>query len=125
MNERSKKGQFSFSKSERISEKKIIDNLFSSGKKFSVYPFDVRFLNQDENSDSISKVLITVSSSKIKSAVKRNLLKRRIKESYRINKNIISNKLLMIAFVYVSEEIFTFSVIDKAIKKILKKLSEL
>ena len=125
MNERSKKGQFSFSKSERISEKKIIDNLFSSGKKFSVYPFDVRFLNQDENSASISKVLITVSSSKIKSAVKRNLLKRRIKESYRINKNIISNKLLMIAFVYVSEEIFTFSVIDKAIKKILKKLSEL
>jgi ribonuclease P protein component len=125
MNERSKKGQFSFSKSERISEKKIIDNLFSSGKKFSVYPFDVRFLNQDENSDSISKVLITVSSSKIKSAVKRNLLKRRIKESYRINKNIIYNKLLMIVFVYVSEEIFTFSVIDKAIKKILKKLSEL
>ena len=125
MNERSKKGQFSFSKSERISEKKIIDNLFSSGKKFSVYPFDVRFLNQDENSDSINKVLISVSSSKIKSAVKRNLLKRRIKESYRINKNIISNKLLMIAFVYVSEEIFTFSVIDKAIKKILKKLSEL
>ena len=125
MNERSKKDQFSFSKSERISEKKIIDNLFSSGKKFSVYPFDVRFLNQDENSDSISKVLITVSSSKIKSAVKRNLLKRRIKESYRINKNIIYNKLLMIAFVYVSEEIFTFSVIDKAIKKILKKLSEL
>ncbi len=125
MNERSKKGQFSFSKSERISEKKIIDNLFSSGKKFSVYPFDVRFLNQDENSDSIHKVLISVSSSKIKSAVKRNLLKRRIKESYRINKNIISNKLLMIAFVYVSEEIFTFSVIDKAIKKILKKLSEL
>jgi len=125
MNERSKKGQFSFSKSERISEKKIIDNLFSSGKKFSVYPFDVRFLNQDENSDSISMVLITVSSSKIKSAVKRNLLKRRIKESYRVNKNIIYNKLLMIAFVYVSEEIFTFSVIDKAIKKILKKLSEL
>ena len=125
MNERSKKGQFSFSKSERISEKKIIDSLFGSGKKFSVYPFDVRFLNQDENSDSISKVLISVSSSKIKSAVKRNLLKRRIKESYRINKNIIYNKLLMIAFVYVSEEIFTFSVIDKAIKKILKKLSEL
>jgi len=96
MNERSKKGQFSFSKSERISEKKIIDNLFSSGKKFSVYPFDVRFLNQDENSDSISKVLITVSSSKIKSAVKRNLLKRRIKESYRINKNIIYNNFFIL-----------------------------
>ena len=31
----------------------------------------------------------------------------------------------MIAFVYVSDEIFTFLVIDKAIKKILKKLSEL
>ena len=75
MNERSKKGQFSFSKREKISKKKIIDSLFSSGKKLGVYPFDVRFLNQDENSDAISKVLITVSSSKVKSAVKRNLLK--------------------------------------------------
>ena len=125
MNERSKKGQFSFSKGEKISKKKIIDSLFSSGKKFGVYPFDVRFLNQDENSDAISKVLITVSSSKVKSAVKRNLLKRRIKESYRINKNIISNKSLMIAFIYISEEIFKFLVINKAIKKILKKLSKL
>jgi|TARA_B110000263_G_scaffold244633_1_gene252936 ribonuclease P protein component len=123
MNQGSHKGHFSFSRKERISEKKIIDDLFNNGKKFNEYPFDIRFLNQDIKSDSLSRVLTTVSSSKIKSAVKRNLLKRRIKESYRKNKDIISNKSLMIAFVYVSDEILIYSVIDDAVIKILKKLS--
>ena len=124
MNQRSQKGRFSFSKEERISEKKIIDTLFNNGKKFNESPFDIRFLNQEIKDDSFSRVLITVSSSRIKSAVKRNLLKRRIKESYRKNKNIISNKSLMIAFVYVSDEILIYSDINDSVIKILKKLSK-
>jgi|TARA_B110000438_G_scaffold8099_2_gene7955 ribonuclease P protein component len=124
MNQRSQKGRFSFSKEERISEKKIIDTLFNNGKKFNESPFDIRFLNQEIKDDSFSRVLITVSSSRIKSAVKRNLLKRRIKESYRKNKKIISNKSLMIAFVYVSDEILIYSDINDSVIKILKKLSK-
>lgn len=124
MNQRSQKGRFSFSKEERISEKKIIDTLFNNGKKFIESPFDIRFLNQEIKDDSFSRVLITVSSSRIKSAVKRNLLKRRIKESYRKNKKIISNKSLMIAFVYVSDEILIYSDINDSVIKILKKLSK-
>tara|TARA_B110000014_G_scaffold98447_1_gene67668 strand:- start:1378 stop:1755 length:378 start_codon:yes stop_codon:yes gene_type:complete len=124
MNPGSQKDRFSFSKKERISEKKIIDTLFNNGKKFNNNPFDIRFINQEFKDDSFSRVLITVSSSRIKSAVKRNLLKRRIKESYRKNKNIISNKSLMIAFVYVSDEILMYSDINDSVIKILKKLSK-
>ena len=124
MNPGSQKDRFSFSKKERISEKKIIDTLFNNGKKFNKNPFDIRFINQEYKDDSFSRVLITVSSSRIKSAVKRNLLKRRIKESYRKNKNIISNKSLMIAFVYVSDEILMYSDINNSVIKILKKLSK-
>ena len=124
MNQGSQKDRFSFSKKERISEKKIIDTLFNNGKKFNNNPFDIRFINQEFKDDSFSRVLITVSSSRIKSAVKRNLLKRRIKESYRKNKNIISNKSLMIAFVYVSDEILMYSDINNSVIKILKKLSK-
>jgi ribonuclease P protein component len=124
MNQWSQKGRFSFSKEERISEKKIIDTLFNNCKNFNESPFDIRFLNQEIKDDSFSRVLITVSSSRIKSAVKRNLLKRRIKESYRKNKKIISNKSLMIAFVYVSDEILIYSDINDSVIKILKKLSK-
>ena len=124
MNQGSQKDRFSFSKKERISEKKIIDALFNNGIKFNKNPFDIRFINQEFKDDSFSRVLITVSSSRIKSAVKRNLLKRRIKESYRKNKNIISNKSLMIAFVYVSDEILMYSDINNSVIKILKKLSK-
>ena len=124
MNQGSQKDRFSFSKKERISEKKIKDALFNNGIKFNKNPFDIRFINQEFKDDSFSRVLITVSSSRIKSAVKRNLLKRRIKESYRKNKNIISNKSLMIAFVYVSDEILMYSDINDSVIKILKKLSK-
>tara|TARA_B110000263_G_C15261943_1_gene489250 strand:- start:993 stop:1370 length:378 start_codon:yes stop_codon:yes gene_type:complete len=123
MNQGSQKGHFSFTKKERISEKKIIDTLFNNGNKFNERPFDIRFLSQEIKMDSFNRVLITVSSSRVKSAVKRNLLKRRIKESYRKNKNIISNKSLMIAFVYVLDDILIYSDIDDAVIKILKKLS--
>ena len=36
MNQKSNKGQFSFSKDERITNKKVIQKLFESGKKISL-----------------------------------------------------------------------------------------
>jgi ribonuclease P protein component len=87
MNQRSNRGQFSFSKDERITNKKVIQNLFGSGIKIIVSPFILKYL-VDRN-ESKNKVLISVSKSKIKSSVKRNLLKRGIRESFRLNKNII------------------------------------
>ena len=42
MNTESLKGQFSFSKEERITNKKIIQKLFNSGEKINLFPFDFR-----------------------------------------------------------------------------------
>lgn len=122
MNQRSNRGQFSFSKHERITNKKVIQNLFGSGKKIIVSPFILKYL-VDRN-ESKNKVLISVSKSKIKSSVKRNLLKRRIRESFRLNKNIIIGLGYSFAFVYSSSKILSYNEINKSLVELLNKINQ-
>ena len=122
MNQESNRGQFSFSKDERITNKKIIQNLFESRKKIIFSPFILKYL--DERKESKNKVLISVSKSKIKSSVKRNLLKRRIRESYRLNKNIIKGLGYSFAFVYSSSKILSYNEINKSLVELLNKVNQ-
>ena len=121
MNQRSDKGPFSFSKDERITQKKVIEYLFNSAKKLSVYPFDIRFY--ENKKDNINRVLISVPKGKIKNSVKRNLLKRRIREAYRINKNSLSDLGYSIAIIYSTKEILLFKKINDSLIKVLNKIN--
>jgi len=76
-----------FKKHERLSGQKIIDTLFSEGKIFVVSPFRVVWLEYELAGQSPAQVLISVSKKRIKKAVDRNLVKRRIREAYRKNKD--------------------------------------
>lgn len=83
--------------------------------------------NDSDDSETI-QVLFSVSKKKIKKAVHRNLIKRRMKEAYRLNKDILSDpqgSKKSIALIYVSSEISTFQVIQNKICKILSKVEEL
>ena len=122
MDNRSNQGQLTFSKEERITHKGDIEKLFISGKKLNLFPFDIRYYSG--NMGSLNKVLISVSKKNIKSAVKRNLLKRRIRESYRLNKEQLSNSGYSIAIIYVDNKILKFKQIDDFIKKVLKNISK-
>ena len=119
---RSNKDQLIFSKEERITHKRDIQNLFNSGKKLNLFPFDIRYYSGKMG--SLNKVLISVSKKNIKSAVKRNLIKRRIKESYRLNKKQLSNSGYSIAIIYVDNKILKFKQIEDFIQKILKNISK-
>ena len=122
MDNRSNHGQFTFSKEERITHKGDIEKLFISGKKLNLFPFDIRYYSGKMG--SLNKVLISVSKKNIKSAVKRNLIKRRIRESYRLNKEQLSNSGYSIAIIYVDNKILKFKQIDDFIKKVLKNISK-
>ena len=120
MHNRSNQDQLTFSKEERITHKRDIEKLFISGKKINMFPFDVRYYSGKER--SLNKILISVSKKNIKSAVKRNLIKRRIRESYRLNKQQLSNSGYSIAIIYIDYKILKFGEIDEFVKKILKKI---
>lgn len=116
-----------FCKNERLSEKKIIDALFIDGKSFRQDPFRVIWLETVSEESEHSRVLISVPRKRIKKAVDRNLVKRRIRESYRKNKSELIEFLkqkqskCVFAFIYNSSEIATFEETEKKIIQILQR----
>ena len=116
-----------FSKKESITEKKLIEKLFSEGRSINNFPISIKYLYFRDPNFLRNRIIISVSKNKIKSAVKRNLIKRRIRESYRINKNIIKNFKLLIAFIYNVDKVLEYSIIEDNIIKIfhdLKKMND-
>jgi ribonuclease P protein component len=83
----------SFGKSERLSGQKLIDTLFSDGKSYVVPPFRIVWFKYEITGVFPVRLLISVSKKKIKKAVDRNLIKRRIREAYRKNKSELYNFL--------------------------------
>lgn len=117
-----------FTKAERISIQREIDLLFSEGKSFTVYPLRVVYLEKKPYSDVPVSILISVPKKRFKRAVKRNRIKRLLREAYRLNKNSLwasfAEKGLLIGFIYISDELCPFSVIEEAMQKAIGKLIE-
>lgn len=114
-------------KNERLHSKKLIKELFDKGSSFFLYPFKVMVLEINFELPETNQVLFSVSKKKLKKAVDRNLIKRRMRESYRLNKQILQEMdggKKIIGLIYVSSEIVTFQVIENKIKKILTTIKE-
>jgi ribonuclease P protein component len=115
-------GKFTFKKEERLSKEKNIQELFDKGSSFYLYPFKVFFMKNPDPMYPVHQVLISVSKKNFKKAVDRNLIKRRIREAYRLNKNQLSgqNKLL-IAYLYSVKEILPSAQIHERLIKTFKR----
>ena len=119
-------------KSQRIYQKKAVQTLFEEGKGFSLYPFRVVVhLYDAENQEiAIPRILVSVSKKRFHHAVKRNRVKRLIRECWRKNKAELMklcqmhNKTLDIAFVYNATVILKYSEIEEKMKKVVERLVE-
>ena len=119
---------FQFPKKQKICSHDAIDRLFANGKSISEKPFRAIW-NFEENKDNVSlKSLIVVSKKRLKSAADRNIVKRRIKEAYRIQKNPLelflekNNLQLNLAIIYQEEEIIEYKCLEQKINLILRRL---
>ena len=118
-----------FTKAERISLQREIDLLFREGASFSAYPLRVIYVKKKPVADVPVSILISVPKKRFKRAVKRNRIKRLIRETYRLNKNALweslqlSEKGLLIAFIYIGNEICDFSTLNASMKKIITKFA--
>ncbi len=122
-----------FTKAERLCSKKIIDKLFEKGsdKTNSVfcYPFRVVYLQDPAQENALPQILISVSKRTFKHAVDRNLIKRRIKEAYRLNKeklhqNFETKPPTYIAFLYIAKEKMDFKEIERKLLVTMKNLAK-
>jgi ribonuclease P protein component len=126
--ENSKVPDFSFKKAERLCSKKQIEKLFSEGNSFLFYPLKVVYADIDFPEPFPAKTAFTVSKKRFNKAVQRNLIKRRMREAYRLNKHLLildensSNKAVF--FIYIGKEILDFHTIEKAMKRSLNTLAK-
>ncbi|AWV99113.1 ribonuclease P protein component [Arcticibacterium luteifluviistationis] len=119
----------SFNKSERLCHVKVIEGLFNrkdkQNKSLSSFPILMIYSLNELDERSFSKVLFSVPKRKFKRAVDRNLLKRRLKEAYRLNKNLISGKSnYNIAFLYIAKQIEDFSLLEASMVKLLTNFKD-
>ena len=117
-------------KGERLDKKKIIEKMFAGGSRsFSVFPLRVVYLPVEEL-EADASILISVSKRRFKRAVKRNRVKRQIREAYRVNKHELLNILverkcrLAIAFIYLSDQLVESSIIEDRMRIALVRITE-
>lgn len=121
--------KYSLPQSERLRGKTRIDNLFANSKGVLSYPYRVLFV---PNNVGENVIMVSIPKRKFKYAVDRNLLRRRTREAYRLNKALLSqqigNKALDIAFLYIGDKKEDFAYLQKkmcdALSKIATKIAE-
>ncbi|MCH5330484.1 MAG: ribonuclease P protein component [Alistipes sp.] len=114
--------RFGLPYAERLRSFGAVRRLFQSGHGGFIYPFRYILFAEPDEQFSV-RVLFSVPKRNHKRANVRNLLRRRTKEAYRLNKEIIhgcgKNISADVALIYSSKEICDYKTIENAIKRIL------
>lgn len=117
-----------FNKSERLSSFKTISALFEEGNVFYSSPFKVVWDKVTIPASAPAQVAFSVSKRGFRLAVTRNLIKRRMREAYRKNKNSLYEQLslknIQIAFVVILQgnKVPDYLTLEKSMKEMINKL---
>ena len=109
-----------FSKAERVCGKASVGRLMNDGRWGSSLHLKYCFVSTDAE---INRLLVSVPKRHFKRAVKRNLLKRRLRESYRLQKERLTAKGVDFMLFYNSPELLPFDVLYAEVGEILDKIS--
>lgn len=117
------------SASERVKLRREVAQLFGDCASGFVFPIKYKYIVEESAAAGVA-VLFSVPKRLHKRANKRNLLRRRMRESYRLSKKALvaaaesRGLVIKIAFIYVSKEELTYKAIDDAIVNILAEIQE-
>lgn len=129
-----------FQKRERIVSKKLIDEIFSGNSSHSQAAFPLRIVYMERTytaedgttaqrpeEEPPVQVLVSVSKRHFKHAVDRNRVKRQVREAYRLNKQLITERVpadhqLCLAFIWLSDSLVSSDIVTARVKSLLKRI---
>jgi ribonuclease P protein component len=130
-------------KEERLCSKKLIDTLFGTGGSHAMtaYPLKAVYRLIDSKTETSAseeavmelkvQVLVSVPKKHFKRAVKRNRVKRQVREAYRKHKSFVTlrvneqtDKQLLIAFIWLSNELMDSVTIEQRVCNLLQRIGE-
>lgn len=116
-------------KSEKLHSFGAIRRLFTEGRGGFVYPLRyVVYAEHSESGEMSAEILFSTPKKFLKRANKRNKVRRRMREAYRLNKSLLyasdDPRMLQVALIYSSKEVIDFNTIENATKRILEKLAQ-
>ena len=127
--------ELTLTRAERLRSLKMVRRLFEDGRSGFIYPFRYMWLLDEVSAEEDSNVAIKVGTEVLfsvpkrflKRANKRNLVRRRAKEAYRLGKATMIAKVgdrhLSIALVYSTKKIHEYKTINHAVERILAEIS--
>lgn len=119
--------QFTYPKSERLKSKTTIDLLFSTGKSVSKYPLRLVYVPVDLPEEEPIKMGVSVSKKYFKKAVDRNYFKRVLRETYRLNKQLLlptGQQRYAFMFFYQTSDRLPYAEIEEKTKLLFQKFAE-
>lgn len=126
---------FTFRKAERVTEKSLIELLFSSGSRaMTAYPLRMVYRFVDRPRDKAPVMTLIVAPKRhLRHAVDRNRVKRQLREAYRLRKATLQPLLdkmpatqsLVMAFIWQESGKRTTEKVEKCMQTLLNRLAEM
>lgn len=127
---------FSLPQAERINSKKQIDRLFRGGgsKAMTVAPLRVVYMTGERSENAHepqAQMMVSVPKRYFKRAVKRNRIKRMVREAYRLNKHILDNALannternVAMCFIWTADRLLDTARVEEQMVGLLTRMAE-
>jgi ribonuclease P protein component len=119
-----------FTREERLRSRKAIESLIKEGTTYFSYPLRITWKITSYPQQYPIQIAFAVPKKRYKRAVKRNRIKRLLRETHRLNKHTIyaflaeKNINLNILVVYIGEDILPYHDIDKKMRGFHRHLME-